>query len=218
MKQNLRVIPRTPWTAASLWRCRWPTVAVLILAHCCFGLGEALLVRAQLGATPWVVFAQGLGLQLGLSVGLATFCVSLVVMLGWLPLRLRPGLGTLANMVLIAAVLDLALHWLPAPEPLALRVIFCLGGIGLIGVGSGFYLSCHMGAGPRDGLMVGLCARLGWSIARVRSSLEISVCLLGWLLGGNLGLGTLLFAAGIGPVIQLVLGVFARVFQQPQDL
>lgn len=206
------VLPPTPWQAKSLWSFERRPVAVLLLGLAVFGLGEAMLVWAALGATPWVVFAQGLANQLNWNIGTATFVISVAVMLLWIPLRLRPGLGTLANMVVIALVLGVLTAWIPAPaaENLFWRVLLCVGGVAVIGAAASLYLTCHLGAGPRDGLMVGLCQKTGWRVGVVRSLLEGGVCLIGWRLGGTVGAGTLLFAFGVGWVVQFCLSLLAR--------
>lgn len=215
MTSTTRVLPHTPWAASSLWSFRPLPLAVLVLSLSLFGVAEAMLVRANLGATPWVVFAQGIGLQAGISIGWATFYISIAVLLLWIPLRLRPGAGTLLNMLLIALVLDIAVRLLPAPAGVLPRIALCLGGILIMGLAAALYLTCHLGAGPRDGLMVGLCRATGWRIGAVRTLLESAVCLSGWLLGGTLGIGTVLFAFGVGWVIQLVMSCLERRFAQP---
>lgn len=177
-------------------------------------MGEAMLVLANLGATPWVVFAQGLAMNMGLNVGVATFIISVAVMLLWIPFRLRPGLGTLANMVVIALVLGLVVRFVPSPEDnqYLLRGVLCVGGVAVMGLAVALYLTAHMGAGPRDSLMVGLCQQTGWRVGVVRTGLEGTVCLMGWFLGGTLGVGTLLFAFGVGWAIQWVLSLMKKVF------
>ncbi|UOP04156.2 YczE/YyaS/YitT family protein [Conchiformibius kuhniae] len=202
-----RVLPRTRWSSPALWRPTPVSLAVLVSSLALFGIGEGMLVIAALGSTPWVVFAQGIAQTTGIGLGWATFWVSAGVMLLWLPLRMRPGLGTLLNMVVIAAVLGAFVQWLPAPAHWALRAGLCVGGVLTVGVASALYLTCHLGAGPRDGLMVGICRATGWRIGAVRTVLEVSVCAAGWLLGGTLGVGTLLFAFGVGWVVQTAVGV-----------
>ncbi len=171
-----RTIPVTPWRSASRWRARPSTLGVLILGLALFGTGEALLVVADLGNGPWTVFAQGLTEHTPMSIGLATFVLSVIVLLLWIPLRERPGLGTIANAVIIAVALQ-------------------------IGVQVGLYLTTNLGPGPRDGWMTGLHVRFGWPVARVRTGIEVSVVVIGWLLGGTVGLGTVLFALFVGPSV-----------------
>lgn len=208
--KHTRRLPILPWSASHLWKVRPLSLLVITPALLLFGMAEGLLVRAQLGATPWVVLSQGLSQQSGLDIGLVTFYTSVVIMLLWWPLRMRPGLGTLLNMTLIALGLSLSLRWLPTPDHLATQALFCLGGVLLIGVSSAFYLSCQMGPGPRDGLMVGIFQKTGWRIGLIRTLIESSVCLIGWLLGGVVGVGTLLFAFGVGWILQGTLTLLQR--------
>ena len=196
-----RTIPVTPWRSASRWRARPPTLGVLILGLALFGTGEALLVVAALGNGPWTVFAQGLTVHTPMSIGLATFVLSVIVLLLWIPLRERPGLGTIANAVIIAVALQIGVQVIPSPSALWLRLLFVIGGIALIGLGSGLYLTTNLGPGPRDGWMTGLHVRFGWPVARVRTGIEVSVVVIGWLLGGTVGLGTVLFALFVGPSV-----------------
>ena len=208
-KNYSRVLPVTPWTAASPWSLQLKPLGVLVLSLAAFGIGDGMLVAAQLGSAPWTVLAQGLAGLAGLGLGKVTFAVSAAVMLCWIPLKIRPGLGTFFNMAVIAAALGLFVHFVPPPQAWWLRALFCTGGIAVIGTASAFYLTCHMGPGPRDGLMVGLCAKTGLRIGTVRTALEIAVCALGWLLGGTVGIGTLLFAFGVGWVVQWVVNLLA---------
>ncbi len=174
---------------------------MLLLGLWLFGTGEALLVSSALGSTPWTVLAQGLSTKLPISIGLATFLVSAAVLLLWIPLRERPGLGTIANAVVIAVALEAMVTLLPAPEALAWRLAFVVAGIIVIGIGSGLYLTTNLGPGPRDGWMTGIHLRTGWPISAVRLGIEVTVVLVGWLLGGTVGLGTVLFAVLIGPAV-----------------
>lgn len=205
-----RILPITPWSAASPWSLQPRPLLVITLALLVFGCGEGMLVNAGLGSAPWTVLAQGAALTSGLNLGLTTFLISVLVLLAWWPLRQRPGLGTLINIVLIALGLGLFVAWVPPPDTLLARALLCAGGIITIGCASALYLSCHLGAGPRDGLMVGLCQVSGWRIGLIRSLLEGSVCLIGWLLGGTVGPGTLAFAFGVGWVLQWALQWLAR--------
>ncbi|SSY80920.1 YczE/YyaS/YitT family protein [Alysiella crassa] len=208
------LLPQTPWQAKSRWSFERQSLTVLLIGLTFCGLGEAMLVLANLGAAPWVVFAQGLAKLLDLNIGITTLMISAVVMLLWIPLHLRVGLGTLTNIAVIALVLGFVVAFVPAPsaDNWLLRGLLCVGGVVVIGVAAAVYLTCHMGAGPRDGLMVGLCQRTGWRVGVVRSLLESTVCLIGWALGGTVGVGTLLFAFGVGWVVQMSLLVLARWF------
>lgn len=205
-----RVLPRMPWSARHAWSFQATPVLVLCLALVLFGVGEGMLVSANLGASPWTVLAQGLALQSGLGIGTVTFLISAVVFAAWWPLRQRPGLGTLLNMLLIAVALEAFVRRVPPPADWTVRLLLCLGGVALIGIASAFYLTCYLGAGPRDGMMVGLCLRTGWRVGTVRMLMEIAVCLAGWLLGGVVGIGTLLFAFGVGWVVHYALRYLAR--------
>lgn len=205
LPQGARSVPRTPWSAGSRWRARPMTLAVLAAGLWLFGTGEALLVEAGIGNSPWTVFAEGLADQIGVSIGTALLLTSIAVLLAWLPLRERPGLGTVANAVIIAVALDAMRPVLPSPEATGLSVLQTLAGIALVGLGSGLYLTCHLGPGPRDGLMTGLHHRLDQPVARVRLGIEIVVTAAGWALGGTVGLGTVLFALLIGRAVALAL-------------
>lgn len=200
-----RVLPQTPWSAPGMWSPRPASLLVLCLALVLFGIGEGMLVVSQLGSAPWTVLAQGAAVRSGLDIDTATFVISALVLAAWLPLRQRPGLGTVLNMVVIAAVLGLFVRFVAPPDDFARRLLLCVGGIAAVGTASAFYLTCRLGAGPRDGLMVGLCGLTGLRVGVVRSLIEAAACAAGWALGGVLGLGTLLFAFGVGWVVQLCL-------------
>lgn len=162
------------------------------------GVGLGLIVSADLGVAPWDVLHQGLSERLGTTIGTASIGVGVVVLLGWIPLRERPGLGTLLNVFVIGATMDLTLALLEDPEAMWLRVVLLVVGVWLWGPGSGLYLGAAMGSGPRDGLMTGL-ARRGLHVGRVRSGIEAAALGVGFLLGGTVGVGTVLFAVGVGP-------------------
>lgn len=173
----------------------------LVVGLWIFGTGEALLVAAELGNSPWTVFAEGIAVQTPLSVGAATVVTSFGVLLLWVPLRVRPGLGTIANAVVIGVAIDVVLAVLGHPAGLAARVLLVLGGIGLVGLGSGLYLGAALGPGPRDGLMTGLHRRTGLPLALVRGAIEVTALVVGALLGGTVGVGTVAFALLIGPAV-----------------
>jgi len=171
-----------------------------------FGLGLALMVVADLGLAPWEVLHQGISRQTGIPIGTVGILTGIIVLVLWIPLRERIGLGTVANVIVIGIVIDLTLLLLPARiDDLTLRWAALAGGLLLVGAGSGFYIGAGLGPGPRDGLMTGL-ARRGHSIRVVRGGIEISVLAAGWLLGGTVGIGTVIFAFGIGPLVQVALG------------
>jgi hypothetical protein len=195
---RLHAVPRMPWSAAGRWRVRPTTFVVLVGGLWLFGTGEALLVASHLGNTPWTVLAQGVSRHSSLSIGEATFAISLVVLLAWIPLRERPGFGTLANAVIIAVAIDAMLRVLPEPSGAIGRIAEVVAAIVSIGVGSGLYLTTWLGPGPRDGWMTGLARRLNAPIAYVRLSIELAALVAGWALGGRVGLGTVVFALTIG--------------------
>lgn len=183
----------------------------LYLGLALYGLSIALLVRAGLGVMPWSVLDQGLARSTGLSLGVVVILVGATVLLAWVPLRQRPGIGTVSNVVVIGLALDASLALLPAVDGLPLRVLLAAAGIGLNAVATAAYIAVDLGPGPRDGLMTGLVHRTGSSVRRVRTGLEVVVVLLGVLLGGTLGPATIAYALAIGPLVQLLLPRLARV-------
>lgn len=197
-----RTIPITRWRSeGSRWRTEPSTFVVLILGLWLFGTGEALLVDSGLGNAPWTVFAQGISIRTGIGIGVATFLTSVVVLLLWIPLRERPGMGTIANAVVIATALQVMVWVLPKPEGLGWRLLQVAIGIICVGIGSGLYLTTNLGPGPRDGLMTGIHERTGIAVTPIRLSIEVVVLGAGWLLGGTVGIGTLAFALLIGPSV-----------------
>jgi uncharacterized membrane protein YczE len=170
-----------------------------------YGVSMALLVRSELGVMPWDVLHQGLARQLGWSLGTLVIVVGVLVLLAWIPLRERPGLGTVSNVVVLGLALDGTLAVLPPSLPLAARLALVPAGILLNAVATAAYIGVHLGSGPRDGLMTGLVRRTGRSVRLVRTSIEVAVVALGWLLGGTLGVATVLYALGIGPLVHALL-------------
>lgn len=170
-----------------------------------YGASMALLVRSRLGVTPWDVLHQGLARHLGWSLGTVTIVVGAVVLLLWIPLRQLPGIGTVSNVIVIGLAVDGTLAVLPAPSALAARIGFVVAGVLLNAVATAAYIGVHLGPGPRDGLMTGLVARTGGSVRLVRTGIEAAVVLTGWLLGGTLGLGTVVYALAIGPLAHLLM-------------
>jgi uncharacterized membrane protein YczE len=185
-------------------------VAILFFGLAIFGIGDAFVVQSNIGNAPWTVFAQGLSLKTGLSLGWATFYTGCVVLLLWIPLKERPGFGTLSNIVIISAAIQFGVDHLPLQSSLAGGIASALFGIALVGIGSALYITCGLGPGPRDGAMTGLHQRTGIRIGRVRMGIEVTVLIIGALLGGKLGLGTALFALLIGQSVAISLGVVAR--------
>jgi len=180
----------------------------LVAGLALYGTSMAMQVRATLGVNPWDVFHQGLATHLPLSFGTVTAVTGAVVLLLWLPLRQRPGVGTVANVVVIAVSVDGALALIPTPTTLPVQAALMVGGIVLNGIASAAYIGARLGPGPRDGLMTGLAARTGWSIRLVRTGIEVSVLAVGWLLGGTAGIGTVAYALLIGPLTQAFLPWF----------
>ena len=161
-----------------------------------------MLVVSELGNSPWVVLSEGIEVQTPLAVGVATIVVSFLILLVWFPLRQRPGLGTIANAIVIGVAIDVSLLWLPELSGLAPRYGYVAAGIALVGIGSGLYLTCFLGPGPRDGLMTGISRRTGLSLRVVRTGIEVAAAAGGWILGGTVGLGTVAFALLVGPAVQ----------------
>jgi uncharacterized protein len=196
-----RTVPVTRWRSDSRWSSKPSTLAILIGGLWLFGTGEALLVIADLGVGPWTVFAQGLTAKTGLDIGVTTFIISIFVLLVWIPLKERPGLGTIANAIVIATALQVMSTILPHPTHMAVRFLAVIVGIACVGIGSGLYLTTNLGPGPRDGMMTGIHFRTGWPVARVRLGIEVAALTIGWFLGGTVGLGTVLFALLVGPFV-----------------
>ena len=210
-----RTIPITSWRAESTWGLTngnqiLQRFLLLIFGLTVFGIGEAFLVVTSLGNSPWVVLSEGISLNSNLNIGQATFFVSLVVLFFWIPLRQKPGFGTLANIVVIAVALELGLLIIPEVENISLKLFYVLFGILLVGIGSALYITCGLGTGPRDGLMTGLHYRTGVRVGRVRLGIEVLALTTGALLGGSLGVGTALFALFIGQSVAISLGVLGR--------
>jgi uncharacterized membrane protein YczE len=185
--------------------------ASLVFGLWLFGTGEAMLIAATLGNSPWTVFAQGIASRTHLSVGVMTNVIGAAALLAWVPLRQRPGLGTVANVLLVGTSLDVSLAVLPHPGSPAARFAFCVGGILAVALGSGFYLRSGLGPGPRDGLMTGIARVSGWPLGAARAVLEVTVLTVGWLLGGVAGIGTLLFAVFIGPCVHGAVRLLSRI-------
>ena len=210
-----RTIPITPWRANTTWGLIAAPYAiqrmlVLIFGLMIFGVGEAFLVVTSLGNSPWIVLSEGISLNSNLNIGESTFLVSVVVLLLWIPLRQKPGFGTLANIVVIAASIELGLLIIPTVENIYFKYFYVLFGIALVGIGSALYITCGLGTGPRDGLMTGLHYKTGVRVGRVRLGIEVVALSIGAFLGGSLGIGTALFALLIGQSVAISLGVLGR--------
>lgn len=210
-----KTIPSTSWRANTTWgllngKQSLQRFLILIFGLTLFGIGEAFLVITSLGNSPWVVLSEGISLNSNLNIGQATFFVSLMVLFFWIPLKQKPGFGTLANIVVISASIELGLLIIPEANNIVLKVFYVLFGILLVGIGSALYITCGLGTGPRDGLMTGLHYRTGVRVGRVRLGIEVVALTTGALLGGSLGVGTALFALLIGQSVAISLGVLGR--------
>lgn len=215
---SVKSVPVLSWTSPVALTLRPPlrSFVFLVLGLFIFGLGEALLIAAGVGVSPWTVFAQGITQVTGWSVGFATFVISIGVLTLWVPLKQVPGIGTILNAIIIALVLEYVLPFLPRFEALAVNIAMAALGVLVTGLGGAIYLIANLGPGPRDGLMTGLQGVTGWPIAHVRTAIEISVVVIGWLLGGTVGIGTVLFAFGVGPSVALGMLALQRTFGRVQ--
>ena len=205
-----KTVPITPWRANSRWDLSPLRVLILFVGLAIFGLGDSLFIQAGIGNAPWTVFAEGLTYKTGMSIGFATFVISVFVLLLWIPLKERPGFGTLANIVLIASFIEIGTHLFPVANSFAVGIVYNFIGITLVGIGSALYITCGLGPGPRDGAMTGLHYRTGVRVGRVRMAIEVTVLVIGFLMGGTVGVGTALFALLIGQSVAISLGILAR--------
>ena len=209
---QIKKIPRLSWSSKSPRNLKpsFKTLFLLCFGLIIFGFGEGLLIISTIGASPWNVLHQGLALNLGLSVGTWAFLISLIVLLLWFFLDEKIGIGTILNFIIIAIMIDLTVYFFKAPELWINQFILCSVSVLMVGLGSGIYLIARLGPGPRDGLMTGLQKKTGFSIAQVRGVIEIIVVSCGWLLGGTVGVGTLLYALGIGPAVAFGLNIIKK--------
>jgi uncharacterized membrane protein YczE len=184
-------------------------ITQLLVGLFLYGIGIAFIVRGEIGAAPWDVLTQGIANHVPLSFGVITILTSVVVLLLWIPLRQKPGVGTLLNALLVGPAADIGLALIPTGQDLWLRICFFIIGLVLLSAATGLYIGTHFGPGPRDGLMTGLHRVTGWRIWIVRTAIEVTVVLIGWLLGGNVGFGTLAFALLVGPLCQYFMRIFA---------
>lgn len=189
----------------------------LLIGLVLYGIGCAVTVAAGLGVDPWTVFAQGVSRVTGVGIGWVTNIIGLGVLLLWIPLRQKPGVGTIANILLVGTSLQLALGVLPHPDVLWAQALMLVVGVVLVAVASGLYIGANFGPGPRDGLMTGLHGRFGWPIWASRLGVEGSVLVLGWLLGGTVGIGTVVFALGIGPLVHVAMPLLATPRPAPRS-
>ena len=211
---SIKNIPKVNWSSnESLnFRPKFSTSFFLIFGLTIFGLGEGLLILSTTGNSPWSVLAEGISLNSRLSIGAATFFVSVGVLFLWIFLKQKPGLGTIFNIIVIAAMIDFTLNYFQPPSSIFIKYLLAVLAVILVGLGSGIYLVANLGPGPRDGLMTGLTKTTNLPIALVRAFLEITVVIIGWYLGGTVGVGTLIFAFGIGPCVALGLFLVGKIF------
>ncbi len=211
---SIKKIPRTYWSSKYPFnfKPKISTFFFLCFGLTLFGLGEGLLIVSLSGASPWSVLAQGISLNVNYSIGVITFIISVIVLIMWIPLKQKPGMGTILNALIIAGMIDFCINFVPSPESYISQIILAVVAVLIVGVGGGIYLVANLGPGPRDGLMIGLQKVSNLPIAAVRAFIEISVVSIGWYLGGTVGIGTLLFAFGIGPAVALGLYLVDKIF------
>ena len=211
---KIKNLPRVNWSSEKPYnfRPKFSTFFFLCFGLMLFGLGEGLLIVSFTGASPWSVLAQGVSLKLNLSIGTITLLISIAVLILWIPLGQKPGLGTIFNALIIALMIDICIKFVPTPSNYIYQLILAVISVTMVGIGGGIYLVSNLGAGPRDGLMIGLQKVSSLPIAVVRAILEITVVSVGWYLGGTVGIGTLLFAFGIGPCVALGLYLVDKFF------
>ena len=211
---KIKNIPKVNWSSEKPYnfKPKLSTFFFLCFGLTLFGLGEGLLIVSFTGASPWSVLAQGISLNVNLSIGTITLLISIAVLILWIPLSQKPGMGTIFNALIIALMIDLCIKFVPTPSTYFHQLILAIISVIMVGIGGGIYLVSNLGAGPRDGLMVGLQKVSNLPIAAVRATLEISVVGIGWYLGGTVGIGTLLFAFGIGPCVAFGLYLVDKIF------
>ena len=211
---KIKKIPKVKWSSEKPFnfKPKFSTFFFLCFGLSIFGLGEGLLIVSFTGASPWSVLAQGISLNVHLSIGTITLLISIAVLILWIPLGQKPGMGTIFNALIIAIMIDLCIKYVPTPSNYIHQLLLALISVVMVGIGGGIYLVSNLGAGPRDGLMIGLQKLTNFPIAVVRATLEISVVSIGWYLGGTVGIGTLLFAFGIGPCVALGLYLVDKTF------
>ena len=212
---KIKNIPKVSWSSKKPLNLkpRLSTFFFLCFGLSLFGIGEGLLLVSYTGASPWSVLAQGISLKINYSIGVITFSISIFVISLWIFLKQKPGIGTILNALIIAVMIDLSLKYISTPESFILKIILAVFAVMLVGIGSGIYLIANLGPGPRDGLMTGLQKKTNLPIATVRVFLEVTVVSIGWYLGGTVGIGTLLFAFGIGPAVAFSLYIVGRIFR-----
>ena len=211
---SIKNVPKVSWSSNKPlnFKPKISTFFFFFLVLTLFGLGEGLLIVSASGASPWSVLAQGISLNINFSVGTITLFLSIGVLFFWIPLNQKLGIGTILNAIIIALMIDICIRFVPTPENNISQLILAVISVLTVGLGGGIYLIANLGAGPRDGLMIGLQNKTNLPIAAVRAFLEITVVSIGWYLGGTVGVGTLLFAFGIGPAVALGLIIVGKIF------
>ena len=211
---SIKNIPKVSWSSEKPFnfKPKISTFLFLCFGLTLFGLGEGLLIVSFTGASPWSVLAQGISLNVDLSIGVITILISVGVLIFWMPLNQKPGIGTILNALIIGLMIDVCIKFVSAPENYVSQLLLAIVAVLTVGLGGGIYLVANLGAGPRDGLMVGLQQKTSLPISVVRTFLEITVMSIGWYLGGTVGIGTLLFAFGIGPAVALGLFFLGKIF------
>ena len=210
---TIKKVPIVSWSSdfPLNTRPKLTTLIMLVIGLFLFGLGEAIIIGSGSGVSPWTVLAQGISSKTDLSIGLATFLISIFILIFWVPLKQIPGIGTILNAIIIASAIDLTLGFIPKPELIYLKILQASFGILIVGIGSGIYLASNLGPGPRDGLMIGLQQKTNTSIPLIRTIIEITAVSVGWFLGGIVGIGTILFVFGIGPCVGVGLTLVEKV-------
>ena len=210
---TIKKVPSVSWSSdfPLNTKPKFNTLIMLVIGLFLFGLGEAIIIGSGSGVSPWTVLAQGISSRTNLSIGIATFYISVAILIFWVPLKQIPGIGTILNAIIIASAIDLTLPYLPHPDTTVFKILQACIGILIVGLGSGIYLSCNLGPGPRDGLMIGLQKQTNASLPAIRTIIELSAVISGWLLGGIVGLGTILFVFGIGPSVGIGLTIVERI-------
>jgi len=211
---SIKNVPKVSWSSKKPFNLK-PKISTfffLCFGLALFGLGEGLLIVSYTGASPWSVLAQGISLNVDFSIGAITLFISIGVLILWIPLNQKPGIGTILNALIIALMIDICIKFVPTPENHISQLFLAFFAVLTVGLGGGIYLVANLGPGPRDGLMIGLQKKTNFPIAVVRAFLEITVVSIGWYLGGTVGLGTLFFAFGIGPAVALGLFIVGKTF------
>ncbi len=211
---TLKKIPELQWSSEYEYNLKPKKITIfyLIFGLILFGIGESLLITANIGVSPWFVLHQGLAFKTGYTIGITTFIVSVAVLLFWFPLKQKPGIGTILNAIFISVVIDLSLFIMPYPKEFLFQLTQVFVGIFIIGIGSGYYLAANLGPGPRDGLMTGINKQTNQSIALIRTFLELSAVGVGFYLGGIVGIGTVIYAVGIGFSVSLGLYLVGKFY------